>query len=62
MVYLSLKKLVDSGDLVVGQNFRTKDDLLNVIKQWNIANSLKYHVQCSNHTFVILKCVHAHEC
>jgi hypothetical protein len=40
--------------LVVGQNFRTKDDLVNVIKQWHIAHSLKYRVQCSNHTLVIL--------
>jgi hypothetical protein len=28
-----IKKLVGSGDLVVGQNFKTKDDLVNVIKQ-----------------------------
>jgi len=40
------------------QNFRTKDDFVNVVKQWHIAQSLEYHVQLSNQTFVQLQCIH----
>jgi hypothetical protein len=45
-------KSVGSGDLIVGQTFITKDNLVNAFKQWHIIHSLEYCIQRSNQTFV----------
>ena len=47
-----VKKSYSNSDLVVEQTFRTKVDLVNVVKQWYIACSLEYRVQSSNQIFV----------
>jgi hypothetical protein len=47
-----VKKSYSNSDLVVEQTFRTRVDLVNVVKQWHIACSLEYRVQSSNQIFV----------
>jgi len=48
--------------LKVGHILSSKNQLINVIKQWHIAHSVNYQVQQSNSIFVQLQCMQAPKC